>query len=223
MATLTKPRRRTPRPPADTPDDDSAPLEPIILRRIERAVMRVPIEGITPVIPHKWSEKARRMMLDKQQGVAQEKRAPKDPAQEAHDATYWLPDGRIGIPVGAFKGAIADAARYFDKTVTITLLKRIIEIIGDGPDVLVPITGTITMREDMPRNSGGTADLRYRNMISDWSAELVVQYPPSQIQPASLIAIIDAAGIGGVGDWRPSSPKSVTGTYGKFQVAGYSE
>ena len=39
------------------------------------------------------------------------------------------------------------------------------------------------------------------------------------IDEASVIALVDAAGMGGVGEWRPSAPKSATGSYGQFRVA----
>jgi len=29
---------------------------------------------------------------------------------------------------------------------------------------------------------------------------------------------VDAGGNGGVGDWRPSAPKSLTGTFGRYEV-----
>ncbi len=34
----------------------------IQLRRLEEMTMEVPIIGVTPVIPHKWSEKSLKMM-----------------------------------------------------------------------------------------------------------------------------------------------------------------
>ena len=198
-------------------------FQPIVLKRLEKRVARVPIVGVTPVIPHRWTEKAKRMMLDKQQGKAAEKKAPKLPEAEAHDATYWCADGRPGIQAVGFKAAIADAARFFDKSVTIEMLKRAIHIFGEVTehgDVVVPIDGEITMREDTPRNSGGTADLRYRNQIWPWKAELHVEYIATLLTEETLVTLIDAAGINGVGDWRPSAPKSKSGTFGKFRVEG---
>jgi hypothetical protein len=194
-------------------------LEPIYIPRLERGRTFIDIEGQTPLIPHKWSEKAKRMMLDKQQGKAVAKKAPKDPEQEAQDATYWLADGRPGMPATAFKVAIANAARHFDG-VTIVIVKDAVFVVGEGDDQLVPIDGPLSMREDMPRNATGVADLRYRNQISPWSATLEIEYIASTLTLGALVALVDAAGLGGVGDWRPSSPKSKSGTYGRWQVTG---
>lgn len=191
----------------------------IDLKPLNRVRMDVDIVGVTPLIPHKWSEKAKRMMLAKQQGEATPKKAPKVPEDEAYAATYWLQDGRPGMPAVAFKAAIADAARYFEG-VTMVQLKQAVFVHGEGADQLVPITGEISMREDTPRNASGVADLRYRNQIWPWSATLSVEFIESVITKSSVVALIDAGGNGGVGDWRPSAPKSKTGTFGRFQVAG---
>lgn len=196
------------------------PVAPAVLtlERLRRNRILIVIEGRTPLIPHKWSEKAKRMMLDKQQGKAVAKKAPKDPEQLAHDATYWLDDGRPGMPATAFKSAIASAARHFD-SITQVLLKESVFVVGEGPDQLVPINGDMSMREDMPRNATGVADLRYRYQFFPWTADLEIEYVESSLSPDALVALVDAAGLGGVGDWRPSSPKSKSGTYGRWQVA----
>lgn len=201
---------------APTQTADTAPLT---LRRLERNTVLIPIIGQTPLIPHRWSDKAKRMMLDKQQGKAVTKKAPKSPEDEAHAATYWLEDGSPGMPATAFKSAIADAARHFDG-VTMVMLKQSVFVIGEGTEQLIPIAGELTMREDMPRNATGVADLRYRNQIWPWSATLVIDFVASAITVEALIALVDAAGLGGVGDWRPSSPKSKSGTFGRWTVTG---
>lgn len=190
------------------------------LQRIQDASMSIPIIGLTPVIPHCWAEKSLKLMRDKQfsgAGAARAKREPKNPEEEAENASYWLPDGRPGMPATAFKSAIVESARYFEG-VTIVMLKRIIFVEGEGPQMLVPIEGERTLREDTPRNSGGTVDLRYRYQWSDWSAILSVRFVPKLVTLESVVALVDAAGRGGVGDWRPGSPKSNTGIFGTFRI-----
>jgi hypothetical protein len=208
----------TKKPPVIVEDAASA-AEPLVLRRLQRNVAVIPIIGQTPLIPHKWSEKAKRLMLDKQQGKPVEKKEPKSPADEAFNATYWLQDGRPGMPATAFKAAIADAARHFDGIAIVTV-KQSIFVEGEGPDQLVGIDGEIAMREDTPRNATGVADLRYRNQVWPWKADLRIEYVASALRPEALLALVDAAGLGGVGDWRPSSPKSKSGTFGRWNVTG---
>lgn len=188
------------------------------LTRIERVTIEVPIAGVSPLIPHRWSEKARRMMRDRQTGSkARAPKEAKDVAAEAEASLYRLADGRPGMPASAFAAATRSGARMFDG-VTLVQLKSSLFIEGEGDDQLVPITGESTLREDTPRNSGGVADLRYRYAFFPWSALLRVTYLPSLIDANSVVALVDAGGNGGVGDWRPSSPKSLTGTFGRYEV-----
>ena len=197
---------------------DATPV--LHLERIQDVLIEVPIIGLTPLIPHKWSEKSLRMMRDKQMssaGTLRAKKEPKDPDEEAEQSCYWLPDGRPGMPATAFKSAIVEASRYYEG-VTMTMLKRIIFVEGEGPDVLVPVVGTKTLREDTPRNSGGTADLRYRFQFADWTATLRVRFVAEVLPPGSVFSLVDAAGRGGVGDWRPGAPKSNTGIYGTWRI-----
>lgn len=187
------------------------------LERLKRAEMTIEIVGTSPVIPHKWSEKSRKLMLDKQMGKAKPKKAPKDPKADAEACLYKFEDGRLGMPAVAFKAAIVGACRSFEG-VTMVQLKQCVHVIGGGSEQLVEVKGDKHFREDTPRNANGTCDLRHRYMIWPWSAKLKVSFVASQITPESVLALVDAAGNGGVGDWRPSSPKSHTGTFGMFEV-----
>ena len=190
------------------------------LPRLERVVFEVPIQGTSPLIVNRWSEKAKAMMLAAQQTKARPKKEPKDPVANFEASRYRFEDGRDGFPATAFKAAIVHASRLFDG-VTQVLVKQTVLVIGDGPDQLVPIEyGDITMREDTPRNASGVADLRYRAQYWPWSTTLRVRTIEGQFDNESILALVDAAGIGGVGEWRPTSPKSATGTYGTFEVAG---
>jgi hypothetical protein len=67
------------------------------------------------------------------------------------------------------------------------------------------------MREDPVRNSTGVADLRYRPSFWPWRARLQVVFIRSQFNLESLIALVDAGGNVGVGEWRPE--------FGTFKVA----
>lgn len=191
----------------------------LVLKRIERRTVEVPIAGVSPLIPHKWSEKALRMMREAQSGnKARAKKDPKIPKEEAEASLYRLTDGSPGMPATAFKASMVSAARMFEG-VTMASLKSAIFVEGEGDDQLVRIFGDMTLREDTPRNANGVADLRYRYAFFPWSASLTVTFLPTFLDDASVFALVDAAGNGGVGDWRPSAPRSQTGTFGRFAVA----
>lgn len=190
------------------------------LRRLERVVFEVPIRGTSPLIVNRWSEKAKEMMLSAQQTKVRVKKDPKDPVANFEAARYRLPNGVDGFPAVAFKAAIADATRFFDKSITKVLVKQSILVVGEGPDQLVPLEyESITMREDAVRNASGVADLRYRPQYWPWTVNLKVRSIKGQFDYESLLALVDAAGQGGIGEWRPSAPKSASGTFGTFEVA----
>jgi len=191
----------------------------IDLQPIKRSIIPVEIVGVTPLIPHKWSEKAKRLMREAQSGVkTKAARDPKVPQEEAEASLYRLPDGTPGMPSTAFKAAMVGAVRLF-QGLTMVQAKSSLFVLGEGPDQLVRIdAGDLILREDTPRNANGNADLRYRYALWPWTAVLEIEYLESFISESSVVALLDAAGDGGVGDWRPSAPKSHTGTFGRFRV-----
>src|SRR5574337_685426 len=76
----------------------------ISLRRLEVISLSVEIEGLTPLIPHRWSEKSLNQLREKQFGkTARSAREPKNPQEDAHQATYWVEEGVPGMPATAFK------------------------------------------------------------------------------------------------------------------------
>jgi hypothetical protein len=181
------------------------------LKRLGRLAATIPIEGTAPLIQHRFSEKARQMMLDRQQGTAAE-REPKNPETLYDAALYRLPGDRYGHPAVAFKSAIVGGARFYKASkLTMTGLKIMLFVVGEGADSLVEIVGEPKMREDPVRVSGGVADLRFRPVFWPWRATLTVAYIPNQFTLESLVALVDAGGNVGIGEWRPE--------FGTFKVA----
>ena len=204
--------------PAVTIGEDGESVASVTLIPVKRSTVEVPIVGLTPVIPHKWSEKSLRMMREAQSGSkTRAKHDPKVPIDEAEAATYRLDDGRPGLPATAFKAACVGAARLFTG-ITMTTLKTAIFVYGEGVDQLVAIEGEQHLREDTPRNATGVVDLRYRYAFHPWKATLRIEFLTAVVDLDSIFTLVDAAGNGGVGDWRPSAPKSLTGTFGRFEV-----
>lgn len=219
-----------------TPAPESTPgNSEFKLQRIGRAMATLKVVGSAPLIVNKFSAKAMEMMLAKQMGKAVP-RQPKEPEQLFEDALYRMPFDpaldedpghvtRYGFPAVAFKAAIVDAARYFKGSkITMTGLKQQIFVKGEGSDLLVPILnedGTQAvprMRQDTVRNATGVADIRFRPEFSPWTATISVVFVPSQLDLDSVVALVDASGMGGVGEWRPASKESKTGQYGTYEV-----
>jgi len=67
--------------------------------------LRIPLIGDSSLICHRWSEKARKEMLDKQMKKAKSAREAKNPEQDFMDTLYEHPEGGYGFPAVAFKSA----------------------------------------------------------------------------------------------------------------------
>lgn len=188
----------------------------IDLQKIERVIAHIEVKGTAPLIVHAWSSKAKQMILDKQQGRKPAKEL-KDPQADYESSMYRLPDGGHGFPVLGFKAATVGGARYFNG-VTMTQMRQAMFFIGDpaAPDLVRLQCSDPTMREDMVRVGMGTADIRYRAEYRDWGAVLQIQYVPSVISLDSIVALVDAGGMGGIGEWRPEKD----GAFGTFEVVG---
>lgn len=196
--------------------------ETIELKRLTKVRISIPIVGLMPLIPHKWSEKAKRMMPGHpEKDNVKEDKGTHNPVEEAEACLYRLPDRRIGMPAVAFKAAIVGACRLFEKPDMVTC-KILVFVEGEGPEQLVPIQfeGDPVLREDLPKTGGISSApyLNYRYMLVGWKARLIIHFIPTSISASSIVSLVDAAGFGGVGDWRPSAPKSFTGTYGTWRV-----
>jgi hypothetical protein len=191
----------------------------IEISRIGTETIRVPVIGTMPLIVHNFSAKAKRQMLDAQQGRKSPKEA-RDPQAEYEAAFYRTKDG-YGFPVTAFKAATVGAARFYGKDVAQTQLRQFIFLKGlisdNDPQALVEIEGEPRMREDVVRLGGPSrsADLRYRPEFPEWRVVLEVTYVKSSLTRDSLLSLIDAGGMGvGIGEWRPEK----RGEYGTYMI-----
>lgn len=189
----------------------------VSISRIAAETLSVPIVGTAPLIVHKFSEKAKRQMLDAMQGRKTPKVA-KDPEAE-YDAAFYRTKEGYGFPVIAFKAATVSAARFYGKSVSMTALRQFIFMKGivseKDSQALVEIVGTPHMREDVARVGMGGTDLRYRPEFTEWSTTLEVTYVSSMLTRESVLSLIDAGGMGvGVGEWRPEK----RGDFGTYSI-----
>jgi hypothetical protein len=189
----------------------------IVIDRIAAETIKVPILGTTPLVVHRFSEKAKKKMLDEMQGQKTPKE-PKDPQAEYEAAFYRLADGSYGFPALAFKHATVSAARFYGKQVTMTSLKQFMFFtgqVGDDGRALVQIEGEPQMREDPVRVGRGGSDLRYRPEFREWRTSLQVIYATSGLTRNSVLSLIDAGGMGvGVGEHRPEKD----GDFGTYRI-----
>lgn len=183
--------------------------------QIAEALFR--IEGTEPLIVHKFSEKAQKMIEDKQAKKSKGGRELRDPEAEFRGALHVFTDGkRYGFPTGGFKAAMIRAGKQLGYVMTD--LKGWFFIEPDEKETnLVEIIGEPEMRTDMVRIGNGVADVRYRPVFNDWAAALRIRYNNKSISAEQLAEILALAGFAcGIGDWRPE--KAATGNFGKWKI-----
>lgn len=215
------------------------------VKPVELATAVIRIDGITPLIEHCWSEKAKKEMLDKQMGTQDKskKRDLKNPIEDFIRSMYWITPMPTEFTEEAFEKAISEGARF---GFPVTGIKQaaisgayrkawvdskmalrgafFIEpdaIAHDGTEVVEIFSDTPVMREDNVKVGMGTADLRYRGEFRNWYANLKIQYDVNgQYSINDLTNYINAAGfVCGIGEWRPERD----GQSGMFRVASYTE
>ena len=214
----------------------------IELPEIETGLLTLNIIGDSPLIVHRWSEKARKEMLDKQMKKAGNGKQTKNPVRDFVDALYWLDEagnaistpqelddvddttpadeiydvlknGRFGFPTIAFKSCAINAGFQQGVISKKTTARGAFYIVGE----FAVIDGIPEMREDMVRIGGQSkvADIRYRPEFKEWKTQLLIQYNRKAITPEQIAVLMNFGGFSnGVGEWRPEKD----GSFGRFHV-----
>ena len=189
----------------------------------------ITVVGDSPLIVHKWSEKAKKEILDKQMKKAKTKgHDAKDPVRDFIDSLYWLEGEPVEKTEEGFAKAIQNGARFGFPSVAFKasavaagyrsgVTKNLVSMYGafhiDGE--FVEINGVPDMREDMCKVGMGVADIRYRGEFKEWSATFQVKYNASAISLEQLVNLFNLGGFAcGLGEWRIEKG----GSYGAYHV-----
>jgi hypothetical protein len=193
----------------------------IELPKLNIQTMDILIVGDTPLICHRWSEKAKKQMLDKQMKKAKPGKEAKDPEQDFIDSLYQLPEGGFGFPVIAFKNAAVTACTSVDGITKVAARQAFRVGSTLEKSELVPIEGgKPEPREDMVRIGMGTADIRYRGQFPQWWCTVRVRFNANVLSAEQIVNLFNTAGFGvGVGEWRMEKD----GQNGCFHVASTEE
>lgn len=187
----------------------------VILKPIKRQRVYFTIRGLSPLIQHKWSEKALREIREKKGGKKTRDRTPTDPDAEFSAAAYLTEDGQYGIPLLAFKAALISAA-HKDLGIEKTLVRKALFIPSDDAEGVIPMDADAPiMREDCVRVGQGGTDLRYRPEFREWRVDITAEIDSDLLKVEDLITLVNRAGFGvGIGEWRPEKG----GENGRFEV-----
>jgi len=215
--------------------------EVVTIKPVEWEYLTVRVIGDTPMIMHAWSTKAKREMLEAQQGKKKVKKdkVPKNPVFDFIESMYWLegkPDvdermseeeceklfieavqngARFGFPDVSFKQAGNSAAYRMGWVKNQTALRGSYFIEGKDNGFIEIHSDIPEMREDMVKIQM-TTDIRYRGQFNNWYADLPVKYNKNgQFTKEDILNIINAGGaVCGVGEWRPERD----GNFGMYHI-----
>ena len=218
-------------------DTETISIKPIDIRKTTIRVV-----GDTPLIMHRWSEKAKTMMLESQTGKSKGKKKPvRVPVDDFIQAAYWIegkpeyPENacdeeceeafneaiargaRFGFPATAFKQSAMSAAYRLGWVKNQMGLRGAFFIESDENGLVEIHSDPPVMREDMVKVGMGTADLRYRPQFNNWWADLEISYNAgSEYGLDVIVNALNAGGyVCGLGEWRPERD----GDNGRFHVA----
>jgi hypothetical protein len=200
----------------------------IAIPEIEIRQAMLTIRGVSPLIVHRWSEKALKALEDSQTGKAKQKKGPRIPEEEWRAACYVIPGkedaedwkpGKYYFPASGLKHAylygivmLGDPKSFPKSRATGWVF------MNDDPTLAFE---SVTLRTDIGRNPTQPV---YRPQFNGWSMELAVDYDAQSITLEQVVAIMDRGlYTGGIGEWRPSAPKNKTGSFGRARIESVRE
>ncbi len=207
--------------------------EVVEIKAVDIKRVKVKIVGDTPLIVHKWSEKAKKQMLDGQTKATKTKgREPKDPYDDFIRSLYWIEGEPDKSTVEAFEAAVKNGAKWGFPVSAVKMagnsaayrlgwVKNQMQLRGSyflhtEYGDMAEIKGAIPeIREDMVRIPTG-ADIRYRGEFKGWYMDMILEYNAGgALTLEQIINVINAGGYTvGIGEWRPEKD----GTFGRYHV-----
>ena len=194
------------------------------------------IVGDSPLLVHKFSEKAKAEILAKQMKKAKAAKEARVPFRDFMMSLHWItpmPDimniedeeelnkifteavkkgAKFGFPSVAIKQAAISAAYRAGLAKNKVSLQGTFHIKGE----LIEITGNLKMREDYCKIPMGGADIVYRGEYdTGWKCKFIVTYDTGTISLEQIVQMINLGGFAcGIGDWRCEKG----GNFGSFHV-----
>jgi hypothetical protein len=199
-------------------------IEPPNFKRVVATII-----GDAPYVQHKFSEKSRKQIMDKQAlgsvGTKGKKKEPRDFDLMYHDAMYISTEGWNGIPASCFRNAMVSACKIVGFHMSKGKLAIFVE--ADGYDAngtpLVKITkGEPHRHDDYGRIYNGNIDVNVRPMWKPgWEANVRIRFDADMFSQEDIANLLARAGMQvGVGEGRPDSKDSCGCGWGTFMLKG---
>jgi len=216
--------------------------EVLVIKPIKMATVKIKIVGLSPLMVHRWDEKAIKLMEDAQAGRGKAKaKESREPFRDFIDSAYWIKgkpteytqealdkayeDGALtGFPLTAIKQSANSAAYRLGWVKNQMGLRGTYFLNGDFDRDLGTIQEKPEFRRDTVRVGMGSADLRYRAFYPKWSMEFNLEYNVTDAANIwsleNILTCIEAGGqTVGIGEWRPEKD----GDFGRFRVERVSD
>ncbi|TAZ20698.1 hypothetical protein ELH77_19015 [Rhizobium ruizarguesonis] len=196
----------------------------IEILELKQGQFTVGIIGTTPLIMHRFADKARRELTlpaPKMNAAAKAVNLKHRPHEEAQGCAHLISDETaptfFGCPSLMFKNATAAAALDIPGA-TKAAIGRLVYVVSEYPGEMIPIWGQPFLHASMVRMSDAnrTPDVRFRVIIPKWALRLTVKYIQPNLSAKGVYNLLAASGIiAGIGDYRQGKGK---GSYGSFRL-----
>ena len=227
---FSKPAPETPASDNEAPDGfgpETPRSDRIVIKAAKFEHATVTIRGTTPLVLHKFSQKAQQSIIATQEAGSQSRKGKAHQARNFQElfmnARHIAKAGWDGIPANAFRNAMISACRTVGFKMTIA--KMSIFVRADGFDNegtgLVRITkGEPFMHQGPGRNANGSIDMRSRPMWeAGWEAVVTLRWDADQFSSSDVVNLLARAGMQvGVGEGRPDSKMSAGCGWGEFEI-----
>lgn len=178
----------------------------------------VKIRGLSPLIFHRFSEKARKQIEDKQTKKASGPKTARDPEREYQESYYRDSQDNIVIPPKWIKTAMVGACR-FTEGLPMTMARGAFFVWGNKEGWIPVKYEKEEMDEDWVRISRKTTTLRYRGKLIGWSANVEIDYDADLLSAEQLLNLLSRAGLQqGIGEKRPQQTSG--DIFGRFEIVG---
>lgn len=188
------------------------------------------IKGVSPLVVHKFSAKAKAQIRAKQEAGSlsnkNKKKESKDFVDAFNQARHIAIDGWDGIPAAAFRNACISACRLCGFKMSLAKLSLFIVEDGwdcdEGTPLVKIIGGEPRMLESMVRIGGiqKTVDIAVRPQWLEWGCRLRFKYDGDQFSANDIANLVARAGLQvGICEGRPDSSSSTGCGWGMFEIS----
>ena len=190
------------------------------------------IVGTAPLVIHKFSDKARNMIREKQAAGStansKRKREAKDFDEVFQGARHISFDGWDGFPASSIRNACISACRLCGYKMTIAKMSLFVDAegydAGDGTGLVRILGGLPRPCESMVRLATGVCDIAVRPQWIEWGARLKISWDADQFTASDVYNLIHRAGIQvGICEGRPDSKNSNGCGWGTFRISSEEE